>query len=270
MITNIPSHDNPSAVSQWLLVAVGFAALAVSFSVRAMLGLAMPVIEGELGWSRSFLSGVVALALLLMAFAAPFAGRVIDVNGPRLLMSGGMIAIVLGSGLVALNEPALVFTIAFGIVAAIGFTAVATNVAAAAIAKNFEARRELATGIGTSGATAGQLLVVTLVAVLMQTMSWRYGFAALSVAAITLAVIAFPLLPPARKTSQAKPESLLSGIGALLRVPAFPVLFWSFLICGFTTTGVIETHFLPYASFYGFPPLPSATAYGVLSASLWA
>ncbi len=37
-------------------------------------------------------------------------------------------------------------------------------------------------------------------------------------------------------------------------------------ICGFTTTGVIETHLLPYASFCGFPLLPSATAYGVLSA----
>ncbi|MGH2343534.1 MFS transporter [Segnochrobactraceae bacterium EtOH-i3] len=245
---------------------MGFAALAVSFSVRAMLGLAMPVMEGELGWSRSFLSGVGALALIFMAFTAPFAGRVIDTSGPRLLMSGGMIAIALGSGLVALTDFALVFTIAFGIVAAIGFTAVATNVVAAAIAKNFEARRGLATGIGTSGATAGQLLVVPLVAVLMQTMSWRYGFAALSVAAITLAVFAFLMLPPARSTAEAKPESFLTGIGALIRVPAFHILFWSFLICGFTTTGVIETHFLPYASFCGFPPLPSATAYGVLSA----
>lgn len=259
-------NENQPAFNGWLMVTVGFAALAVSFSVRAMLGLAMPVMGTEFGWSRSFLSGVGALALVVMAVTAPFAGRVIDNRGPRLLMCGGMIAIALGSGLVALTDSALVFTLAFGIVAAIGFTAVATNVVAAAIAKNFEARRGLATGIGTSGATAGQLLVVPLVAVLMQTMSWRYGFAALSVAAITLAVIAFLLLPPARNTSQAKPESLLNGIGTLLRVPAFHVLFWSFLICGFTTTGVIETHFLPYTSFCGFPPLPSATAYGALSA----
>lgn len=266
MTARLPPQDNPAVFSGWLVVAVGFAALSISFSVRAMLGLAMPVMEGELGWSRSFLSGIGALALILMAFAAPFAGRVIDVSGPKLLMCGGMIAIALGSGLVALTDSALVFTIAFGIVAAIGFTAVATNVVAAAIAKNFEARRGLATGIGTSGATAGQLLVVPLVAVLMQTMSWRYGFAALSVAAIILAIIAFLMLPPARISSQAKPESFLTGNGALIRVPAFHILFWSFLICGFTTTGVIETHFLPYASFCGFPPLPSATAYGVLSA----
>ncbi len=51
----------------------------------------------------------------------------------------------------------------------------------------------------------------------------------------------------------------------IVRQPAFHLLFWSFLICGFTTTGVIETHLLPFASFCGFPPIPSATAYGLLS-----
>lgn len=268
MTTSLPGQDDEPALNAWLLVMVGFAALAVSFSVRALLGLAMPVMEGELGWSRSFLSGVGALALVLMAFAAPFAGRVIDVSGPRLLLGVGMIAVALGSGVVALTGSATVFAIGFGIVAAIGFTAVGTNVVAAAIARSFETRRGLATGIGTSGATAGQLLVVPLVAVLMQTMSWRYGFAALSVAATVLAVAAFLLLPrPERSAQTARRESLATGIGALIRVPAFHILFWSFLICGFTTAGVIETHLLPYASFCGFPPLPSATAYGVLSAA---
>ena len=52
----------------------------------------------------------------------------------------------------------------------------------------------------------------------------------------------------------------------IARSPVFHLLFWSYLICGYTTSGVIETHLLPYASFCGFAPLPSATAYGLLSA----
>jgi predicted MFS family arabinose efflux permease len=255
----------------WLLVVVGFAALAVSFSVRAVLGLAMPVIEVELGWSRSFLSGVGALALLLMAFASPLAGRIIDESGPRLLMTGGMIAVAIGAAIVSISNSAAVFVIAFGVVAAVGFAAVATNVVAAAIAKSFVERRGLATGIGTSGATAGQLLVVPLVAILMQTVSWRYGFAALAAIAMVLAAAAFHLLPrPAAGVSTPQSatarQPMVAGVGKLLRLPAFHILFWSFLICGFTTTGVIETHLLPYAAFCGFPPLPSATAYGILSA----
>lgn len=265
-----PSAEIPVA-GPWLLVLVGFAALAVSFSVRAVLGLAMPVIEAELGWSRSVLSGVGALALLIMACAAPFAGRIIDDSGPRMLLAGGLVAIALGAGLVSLASSLVVFALGFGLFAAVGFTAVGTNIVAAAIAKSFEAGRGLATGIGTSGATAGQLLVVPAVAILMQTASWRYGFAALAVLALILAACAFVLLPGQRPVSDAGPlaprrGSLLAEIGALARLPAFHVLFWSFLICGFTTTGVIETHLLPYAAFCGFPPLPSATAYGVLSA----
>ncbi len=51
----------------------------------------------------------------------------------------------------------------------------------------------------------------------------------------------------------------------LLRSPVFHAIFWSYTICGFTTSGVIETHLMPYAAICGFGPVPSATAYGVLS-----
>ncbi len=61
------------------------------------------------------------------------------------------------------------------------------------------------------------------------------------------------------------PTSMAQDFVVIVRQPAFHLLFWSFLICGFTTTGVIETHLLPFASFCGFPPIPSATAYGLLS-----
>lgn len=252
----------------WLLVFIGFAALAVAFSVRAVLGLAMPVIETELGWSRSFISGVGALALLVMAMAAPFAGGLTDARGPRLLISGGLIAIALGAGLVAATGSAPLFVLGFGLVAAVGFTAVGTNVVAAAIAKSFEARRGLATGLGTSGATAGQLLVVPAVALLMQSASWRYGFAALAVFACLLAAAAFRMLPktPPRAAEATTPGAWRRDVALLVRAPVFHVLFWSFLVCGFTATGAIETHLLPYAAFCGFPPLPSAAAYGVLSA----
>src|SRR3546814_9219947 len=47
--------------------------------------------------------------------------------------------------------------------------------------------------------------------------------------------------------------------------PSFHSIFWSYTICGFTTSGVIETHLMPYAALCGFPPVPSATAYGLLS-----
>ncbi len=253
----------------WAIVCLGFLTLSLAFSSRQILGLAMPVWEVDPGWSRSFVSSGGALALVTMAVVSPFAGNLIDRHGPRLLLSGGCFLIFSGLIIVAMADSRWVFLAGFSGLAAIGFGAVATHVVATAIALRFpEGRRGLATGIGTAGATAGQFVIVPLAALLLQTTDWRLATAALATACAAVGLLAFIGLgrggAPARAEGQ-RAEALGSRLRFLLRNPVFHVLFWSFLLCGFTTSGVIETHFLPYAVACGFPPLPGATAYGVLS-----
>ncbi|KGM30514.1 hypothetical protein P409_32560, partial [Inquilinus limosus MP06] len=74
---------------RWILVGIGFTALALSFSVRAVLGLSMPAIETELGWDRAFLSGAGALALCVMAAMAPVMGVAVDRHGPAACWPAG-------------------------------------------------------------------------------------------------------------------------------------------------------------------------------------
>jgi len=50
-----------------------------------------------------------------------------------------------------------------------------------------------------------------------------------------------------------------------VKSPVFHLLFWGFMLCGFTSIGVIETHFVPYATLCGFSPTMSANAFGFLS-----
>jgi MFS family permease len=52
----------------------------------------------------------------------------------------------------------------------------------------------------------------------------------------------------------------------LLRSPTFQLLFWSYFICGITTSGVIEAHLIPYSVFCGFPLAASSDAFGLLMA----
>ncbi|WP_437374975.1 MFS transporter [Inquilinus limosus] len=250
---------------RWILVSIGFLGLALSFSVRAVLGLAMPAIETELGWGRSFLSGASALALCVMAAMAPVMGAAVDRYGPRRLLAGGLLLIGAGAAIVAAGQSEALFLLGFGLLAAIGFTAVGTNIVAAAVARRFKEGRGLATGIATAGATAGQLVLVPLVALLAAGEAWRAGFAAMAAACLVLGVAAWAALR-GEPVPAAPSRQEAGGPAALLRSPVFHLLFWSFAICGFTTTGVIETHLLPFAALCGFPPLPSATAYGVLSA----
>lgn len=259
-----------SSRQNWTVVLFGFLALSLAFSGRAALGLIMPVWQIEFGWSSSYISGVGAMALVVMAIVAPFAGRLVDRLGSQFTLNLGMGLLGVGCAIVALMNGKLMFVIGFSGFSAMGFGIVATHVVATAVTRSFSTNQGLATGIGTSGATGGQFLIVPLIAALLTFASWRWSFGALSLGCLALIpCIRMSMQPDVPQDGENRPgddaSTLWQDLVAIVRKPAFHLLFWSFLICGFTTTGVIETHLLPFASFCGFPPIPSATAYGLLS-----
>ncbi|MFS2012694.1 MFS transporter [Azospirillum sp. CT11-132] len=265
------AKQSPTSFRQWAVVVFGFLALALAFSARATLGLVMPIWAQELGWSRSFVSGSAAAALLVMAMVAPFAGRIVDRHGVRATLTLGLSLVGIGCLIVAATSNAYVFLFAFSGLSALGFGIVATHVVSTAIARLFDRNRGLATGIATSGATGGQFLIVPLIATVLAVFSWRWSFLAIGIGCLALIPILWWTLGTTEKSdaqaaSERAASSLKADLRSIIRKPAFHVLFWSFLLCGYTTAGVIETHFLPYASFCGFGPVPSAAAYGALSA----
>jgi len=254
----------------WTVVVFGFLALSLAFSSRAALGLIMPVWQIEFGWSSSYISSVGAAALIVMAIIAPFAGRLVDRRGSQFTLNLGMGLLGIGCAIVALMNGKLMFVIGFAGFCAVGFGIVATHVVATAVTRSFSANKGLATGISTSGATGGQFLIVPLIAALLAFANWRWSFGALALASLAL----IPCIRMSMRSDAPTEETAVSDepvssmrqdSAVIVRQPAFHLLFWSFLICGFTTSGVIETHLLPFASFCGFPPIPSATAYGLLS-----
>jgi len=257
---------------RWIIVGLSFLALALAYSSRAAFSLIMPLWEQELGWSRSFTSGTAASALIVMAFLAPFGGRLVDRQGARSVILIGLAALALGCLLLALTSQPWAFFLAFAGVSAAGFGLVATHVVSAAVEQEFDTNQGLATGIATSGATGGQLLIVPLIAVFLVSYSWRWAFVALSIATLVMMVAVARWFPKGTIIKQNSDDAGSTGhtvfddIRQILKRPAFHTLFWSYLICGYTTSGVIETHFLPYALSLGFGPIPSATAYGLLSA----
>lgn len=263
-------QNSPPAGQNWTVVALGFLALSLAFSGRAALGLIMPVWQSEFGWSSSYISGVGASALVVMAIVAPLAGHLVDRQGPRFTLTLGMLLLAIGCALVATMNGKWMFVIGFAGFCAVGFGIVATHVVATAVTRAFSSNQGLATGVATSGATGGQFLIVPLIAGLLAFASWRWSFGALALASLALIPCIRLSNPSMTQAATTQTEGdvhigLLEDVLFIIRRPAFHALFWSFLICGFTTTGVIETHLLPFASFCGFPPVPSATAYGVLS-----
>ena len=254
----------------WLIVTMSFLALSVVFSARSVLGLTMPLWEAELGWSRSFVSTGGALALIVMAIVAPVAGNLVDRVGARGLLVTGLVLTAAGMGLTATAREPWQFLVYFSLLSGLGFGIVATHVVATVVTLAFPDRAGLPVGIATSGATAGQLLVIPLLAVILVAIGWRNSYLALAIAtALLIPVVLFLVRPRPRPTAAASSspdEPLGRRVGGLMRSRTFHLLFWSFFICGITTAGVIETHLLPYAAACGYPPLSGAAAYGVLSA----
>ncbi len=266
------TSENKTLNSAIIVVALGFLALALAFSARAVLGLAMPIWESELAWSRGYVSNVAAVALLIMATVAPVSGFILDRKGLRFTLLLGLIAVFTSCVVISMAQSAWALLIGFGVIGGVGFGIIATHVVASAVARVYPTKVGFASGIATSGSTAGQFLIVPLIAFIFASFSWRWGFAGLAVGIACLIPLVWwvpsnkPDKEPNNLSLVKKTTAFRSIVKKLFTTPVFHLLFWSYVICGHTTTGVIETHLMPYASFCGFKPIPSATAYGLLSA----
>jgi MFS family permease len=256
-------------LSGWTIVLVCFLVLSVSFAARSVLGLSMPYLERDLGWTRSFISGGGAASLIAMAAVAPVAGHMIHRFGARLLLCAGLAAIAIGMTMTAAMRLPWQYLLGFGAISGIGFGMAATHAVSTIVSLRFEKNRGLAVGAATAGSTAGQLLVVPALAALLVHSDWRWSFLAVALASMVMAAIVLATIPPAGRRSEGDRHDEMPLIAEALRLfrrPVFHLLLWSYVICGFTTSGVIEVHMLPYAAACGFAPMDSAAAYGVLSA----
>jgi MFS family permease len=260
----------------WLVVFVMFLALSMVSTTRASIGLAMPSLESEMGWSKSFISTVVACALIFMAIMSPLVGNLLDKFGPRLIMMAGLIVTAFALILSSQVTSPLQFMIFYAVFAGIGFGIVSKGVASATIARYFDHNRGFAVGIANAGSTAGHIALLPVMALILTTFGWRYGYIFLAVICILLVPIVFVLIKPEKPGAQhAKgrpgadevvPEGLKGRLKMLFTNRTYLALLGSYTICGFTATGMIDTHFIPYAISCGIPVVVSATAYGVLAA----
>ena len=123
----------------------------------------------------------------------------------------------------------------------------------------------LSTGVATSAATAGQFLIVSLLAILLTSFSWISGFVGLGIGTACLIPLVWLVPKEKRNDNDSSPvrekQAWKADVKRLASNPVFYLLYWRFFICGYTTSGVIETQLLAYASFCGFALIPSATAY---------
>ena len=171
---------------------VVFGACLTQFMVIGLLssfGLFFAVLEEEFGWSRALLSGSTSLAFLTMGVVAFFGGRLNDRYGPTAVLGAAGVLFGIGYALIArVDEPwqlPVIFAVFIG--AGLGtHDAVTLSV----IARWFERRRGIMTGVAKVGAALGQMVLPPAVALLLIRLDWRDAVLAVGSGAAVLLLVA--------------------------------------------------------------------------------
>jgi MFS family permease len=157
----------------WVVVVICFFILALTSLVATSFPIFyVPVLEG-FNWSRGSTAIALSIHLVLSGIAAPVAGELIDRYGPRLIMPIG--AILTGTALILLSRSMALWQVyaTFGVLGAIGCSAIHITPLTALTSNWFTRNRGMAISLVVAGPGAGQLLILPLLQGLIQRTGWR-------------------------------------------------------------------------------------------------
>jgi MFS family permease len=267
----------------WVVVAVTFLTMLVTAGAMGAPGVLIVPLEREFGWDNAQISSALALRLLLFGLFGPFAAAFMNRFGLRRVMIAA--AIIITAGLLASLAMTQVWQliVLWGLVVGVGTGLTAIVLAATVATRWFTNRRGLVVGLLTASSATGQLVFLPLIAEITDRFGWRIALVFVCGLLVVAALVAVLLmrdrpsdvgLPPYGETAIVPPPPPdRSGLVALLaapfavlreaaRVPLFWILFATFFICGCSTNGLIQTHFITLCGDYG---LPAVTAASVLA-----
>ena len=256
----------------WVVVGVMFFAQAVALGVRGTIGLLVNPWEAEFGWDRAAVSLTASLGFVVYGLAQAFSGRWADRTGPRVIFATSVA--LLGVGTMAVSSIVTLWQAyaIFGVLIMLGIGGASSPTSAVAVARWFTARRGLALGIVGAGSAAGQFVLVPVMATLIGSLGWRAAFLWLGVGILAVALpIIVLLLRDDPSQGGGRAGAAASDVGSpmpmaeILRHTNFWWLALSFFVCGVTTSGLIDTHFIPYAQDHHVAAVTAATAFGLLS-----
>jgi MFS family permease len=275
-----PSRIHPA----WIVLAALAVCMMAASGLRAAFGVYIKPMEAEFGWTRSALSGVAAVSLLLLGAVGPLVGRVADRWGPRRVIIASIVVLAGGAIGSAFVHSLWQLYVTIGLLMAVGAGGVAMSTGASVIARWFEGRRGLVMGVVGAAMSAGQLIVIPLATALTLWFSWRTSFLVFGVIVLLLVLpVGLMFIRNAPEDRGLRPYGATGAVasaasaaanraagrvsvGEAARFPQFWLLMSTFFVCGYTSSGLILTHFMPHALEHNFTQFQASAALGVMGA----
>jgi sugar phosphate permease len=269
----------------WVIAAVTFLAMLTTSAALGLPGAMLRPLAQEFGWSTDELSSVFAVRFALFGLLGPFAAVFIGRFGLRRIMiaAAGFIAaaMVLATGITQLWQLFLLW----GLVLGCGTGLTALVLGAMVASRWFTEKRGLVVGLFAASTATGQLLFLPLAAWLIEHYGWRFAVIPVFTACVVVATLVALFMKDRPRDlglrSYGEPAGAAEAAG--LPVPLnflgpFKVLaeaardrtFWilagTFFICGLSTNGLVQTHFISLCGDQGLSAVPAASVLSMMGA----
>jgi MFS family permease len=257
------------------VAAVTFLALVGAAGFRAVPGVLMEPLHHEFGWSVSTISLAVAINMALYGITAPFAAALMERFGIRNVVTAALLVVAAGSGLTVFMTASWQLILCWGVLVGLGTGSMALALVATVTGRWFVTRRGLVSGVLTAGGAAGALVFLPLVAIVTERYGWRPAALGVAFSALAVAPLVVWLLRDRPRDLGVAPfggtvaddvDPVRVGAGRLAvralvdaaRTGPFWYLAIGMMICGATTMGLIQPHFIPAAGDHGMPATAAA------------
>lgn len=257
----------------------GFAVLAVCFGLNMfgrglgdMYTVFLLPIEREMGWTRSQVTSVYSLYLVVNGCIAPFVGLAFDRLGARWVYAIGVAflgsAYLLASSLQSLWQ----FFMFVGAMIGIGVSFTGMVPASAMLSKWFKRRLSRVLGVAFSAGGLGVVIFVPLAQWLIENEGWRtayryYGYGLLAMIPLVVLALPWKSFSAGHPTLRAQARKAGDPEGWTLRTAVGTRLYWGLGQAFFlTATGMfaVIVQLVVILIEAGISPIAAATAFGVI------
>lgn len=266
----------------WVVAAVTFVTMLATAGVMGSAGVLMGPFEQEFGWTTEQISSAVAIRLVFYGVFAPFAAAFMNHWGVRKVTLVALVLILGGVGASFFMTELWHLVALWGVVIGMGTGMTALVLGATVATRWFGARRGLVVGFMTAANATGSLVFLPLLASLSESVGWRSALTVLVCALVfTLVLILIFMrdrpsdlglarfgedsITPTPQRAGNLGQLLLQPLQALraaAKEPVFWILFGTFFICGFSTNGLIQMHWISICGDLG---IAAVTAAGILA-----
>ncbi|ATN33944.1 MFS transporter [Rhizobium sp. ACO-34A] len=262
----------------WVVAGITFLTMLATAGTMGSAGVLIAPLSREFGWTTEEISSAMAIRLALFGLLGPFAAALMNHFGMRAVI--GVALTLIGGGILLSFRMTELWemVVLWGVVVGIGTGMTALVLGATVATRWFHARRGVVVGLMTVSNATGQLIFLPLLASLTEAYGWRVALS-LNVVVLALAMVIvlalmrnYPAdlglapygsreLQPAPIRSARLSSLLVAPIAALREAsvkPVFWILFFTFFVCGLSTNGLIQTHWISICGDYGVAAVSAA------------